>query len=226
MESWHTLVSLHKLTPLNFISTSFIPFSSPPAFNATGMWWMSFPRLKFWIWIVYLFEATEEEKDQLKELSIPQVGHLQRSPHTLNDFQEPRAQRPCCWAGSIFAHSYQPGWNQSPWPPLLILPWCHQEKDLIYWGNADRNQKEGRDSDIYEYSRHKARTTFIWEDFVQHSSERKMPKWACATHERNWLTFLSLLNVCRLWDHYSKSKVKQYSFQTNIDKILSIMKRR
>lgn len=144
MESWHTLVSLRKLTPLNFISTSFIPFSSPPAFNATGMWWMSFPRHKGWIWIVYLFEATEEEQISWKNSIPPGRSSPKKPTHTK------RLSRAKTSAALLLSRKHLcPLWPtrpelESPWPPLLILPWCHQEKDLIYCGDADRNQKEGR----------------------------------------------------------------------------------
>lgn len=83
----------------------------------------------------------------MKELNPPQVGHLQRSPHTLNDSLRAKSQGLAAECEASLSPLTNQAELESPWPPLAN-PFL-QEK------------KEGRDSDIYEDSRHKARTTII-----------------------------------------------------------------
>lgn len=102
------------------------------------MWWMSFPDSSSEYGQFICLRLLKRNRISWKN-SIPPGRSSPKRPHTLNDFQEPRAQGLAAeQEASLSPLTNQAGIKSHLGLHLLILPQYHQEK------------KEGRDSDIYE----------------------------------------------------------------------------
>lgn len=144
---------LYKLTPLNFISTSY-PFlisllltqqecdGCPSQTQVLNM--VSLSVWGYWRGI-----------GSVERTQSPQVGHLQRSPHTLNEFQELQELRALLPSRKHLCPL---------WPTRLELVTL---ASIANPSSVPPGKERRQRLDIYEDSRHKARTTIIWEDFAQ-----------------------------------------------------------